>query len=248
MNPPLKRPFETLLKMVSSQITAIWRCNSGAQDAPEFVLHGGRVSLTDLDVFKRRPGLMMRLFEFADQMDKDVHPAALAAVTRNLNAVAGIRRDPDVIESFLNVISSRHHPAAALQLMNETGLLGKFLPEFGHVVARTQFNMYHHYTVDEHTLRAIEYISEIEHGRKEADHPLATQIFPQIAHRRALYLAMLLHDTGKGRGDHGKSVHSDHPPVGIGSEVNHGRRGKSRATRAPIRPSRGLSARHAAAA
>ncbi len=171
------------------------------QDAPEFVLDGGRVSVTDLNVFKRHPGLMMRLFEFADQLDKDIHPAALAAVTRNLNSVAGIRRDPDVIESFLNVISSRHHPAAALQLMNETGLLGKFLPEFGHVVARTQFNMYHHYTVDEHTLRAIEYISEIEHGRKEADHPLATQIFPQIAHRRALYLAMLMHDTGKGRGD-----------------------------------------------
>jgi len=170
-------------------------------DAPEFVIDGGRLSVMDPDSFKRHPSLMMRLFEIADQMDKDVHPAALAAVTRNLNAVPGIRRDAAAIESFLNVISSRHHPAAALQLMNETGLLGKFLPEFGHVVARTQFNMYHHFTVDEHTLRAVDYISEIEHGRREADHPLATQIFPQIAHRRALYLAMLLHDTGKGKGD-----------------------------------------------
>jgi [protein-PII] uridylyltransferase len=61
--------------------------------------------------------------------------------------------------------------------------------------------MYHHYTVDEHTLRAVEVISDIEHGRREAAHPLATKIFPQIVNRRALYLAMLLHDTGKGLGD-----------------------------------------------
>jgi [protein-PII] uridylyltransferase len=145
---------------------------------------------------------MLKLFELADKLELDVHPNALTAVTRSLKRVdSHVRRDPAAIASFLAVAASRHQPAAALKLMNETGLLGRFLPEFGSIVARTQFNMYHHFTVDEHTLRAVEYISDIEHGRTIAEHPLATEIFPQIVHRRALYLAMLLHDTGKGKGD-----------------------------------------------
>jgi [protein-PII] uridylyltransferase len=85
--------------------------------------------------------------------------------------------------------------------MNEAGVLGKFVPEFGRIVAQMQFNMYHHYTVDEHTLQAIGAMSEIERGVHKDRHPLATEIFPKIINRRALYLAMLLHDTGKGEGD-----------------------------------------------
>jgi [protein-PII] uridylyltransferase len=85
--------------------------------------------------------------------------------------------------------------------MNEAGVLGRFVPEFGRIVAQMQFNMYHHYTVDEHTLQAIDAMSEIEHGRHKDQHPLATSIFSKIINRRALYLAMLLHDTGKGDGD-----------------------------------------------
>eukprot|EP01030_Chromulinospumella_sphaerica_P010213 gene10213-10020_t len=89
-------------------------------------------------------------------------------------------------------------PYRTLTLMNEAGVLGRFLPEFGRVVAQMQFNMYHSYTVDEHTLRAIGIINDIEHGRLEEDHPLATSIMPLIDDREALFLAMLLHDTGKG--------------------------------------------------
>ena len=86
--------------------------------------------------------------------------------------------------------------------MNEAGVLGKFMPEFGRIVAQMQFNMYHHYTVDEHTLQAIDAIAEIEHGRhKDAASRCRREIFPKIINRRALYLAMLLHDTGKGEGD-----------------------------------------------
>jgi [protein-PII] uridylyltransferase len=80
-------------------------------------------------------------------------------------------------------------------------VLGKFVPEFGRIVAQMQFNMYHHFTVDEHTLRAIEAMSQIELGRYRSEHPLASETFPKIINRRALYLAMLLHDTGKGAGD-----------------------------------------------
>ena len=83
--------------------------------------------------------------------------------------------------------------------MNEAGVLGKYLPEFGGIVAQTQFNMYHHYTVDEHTIRALDCMARMESG--EPGFELAGQLFTQIENRRALYLAMLLHDTGKGLGD-----------------------------------------------
>src|SRR5204863_529682 len=87
--------------------------------------------------------------------------------------------------------------------MNEAGVFGRFVPDFGRVVAQMQFDMYHHYTVDEHSIRAIGLLNQIEKGELKDDHPLGTSIFKQIAQRRALYVAVLLHDIAKGRGgDH----------------------------------------------
>src|SRR5262249_29445052 len=132
----------------------------------------------------------------------DVHPDALDLASHRARQLPpSWRKDEASRESFLNIIDSPRHPGAALRLMNEAGVLGRFAPEFGRIVAQMQFNMYHHFTVDEHTLRAVEFISEIEHGRRREEHPLATEIFAKIIHRRSLYLAMLFHDTGKGIGD-----------------------------------------------
>jgi [protein-PII] uridylyltransferase len=171
-------------------------------DAAGFRTDSGRLAAESAAVFDEDPVNLLRVFRIADARDLDVHPDALADVTRRLKKITpAVRANPDAQALFLQVAASPNHPAAALRLMNETGVLGKFLPEFGRIVAQMQFNMYHHYTVDEHTLRAIEVISDIEKGRCAAEHPLATSIFPKIVNRRALYLAMLLHDTGKGIGD-----------------------------------------------
>ena len=87
--------------------------------------------------------------------------------------------------------------------MNEAGVFGRFVPDFGRVVAQMQFDMYHHYTVDEHSIRAIGLLAAIERGELADDHPLSTALFRQIASRRVLYVAVLLHDIAKGRGgDH----------------------------------------------
>jgi [protein-PII] uridylyltransferase len=83
--------------------------------------------------------------------------------------------------------------------MNEAGVLGRFIPEFGGIVAQMQFNMYHSYTVDEHTLKAIAVIADIAQGKLGDDHPLSVATFPMIEDKEALFLAMLLHDTGKGK-------------------------------------------------
>ena len=83
--------------------------------------------------------------------------------------------------------------------MNETGVLGRFIPDFGRIVAMMQFNMYHHYTVDEHLVRSIGVLAEIDAGRAGEEHPLANRIFSSIQNRRALYVALFLHDIAKGR-------------------------------------------------
>ena len=171
-------------------------------DAPEgFRIEAGRLDVVAPEVLDA-PVNLLRLFQIADERGLDVHPAALSEASRRLARITpAARRDPAAQAAFLAVAASPHQPAAALALMNEAGVLGRFVPEFGRIVAQMQFNMYHHFTVDEHTLRAVEAISEIEKGLHGDQHPLATSIFPKIINRRALFLAMLLHDTGKGEGD-----------------------------------------------
>ena len=78
-------------------------------------------------------------------------------------------------------------------------MLGRFIPEFGKIVSLMQFNMYHHYTVDEHLLRAVDVLSRIDQGRDEELHPLAVKLMPGIEDRTALFVAVLLHDVAKGR-------------------------------------------------
>ncbi len=172
-----------------------------APETPGFYIDGGRLNIEDARVL-RRPSNVIKLFEIAERRDLDIHPEALGEAARRARALTPAwRKDAESRELFLKIVESPRHPAAALKLMNEAGVLGKFVPEFGRIVAQMQFNMYHHYTVDEHTLQAIETMSEIERGLHKDRHPLATSIFPKIINRRALYLAMLLHDTGKGGGD-----------------------------------------------
>jgi [protein-PII] uridylyltransferase len=114
-----------------------------------------------------------------------------------------LRRDPRANALFLDLLTSRHDPEAALRWLNEAGVFGRFIPEFGRVNARMQFDMYHHYTVDEHTIRAVGLLARIEKGELIADHPLATGLIGKIRHRRVLYAAVLMHDIAKGRGgDH----------------------------------------------
>ncbi|HYD89630.1 MAG TPA: [protein-PII] uridylyltransferase [Vitreimonas sp.] len=168
---------------------------------PGFHIDAGRLNIDSPAVFDE-PANILRLFEIAEKRDLDIHPAAFGEAGRRARMTGPAwRKNPVARASFLEVATSKRRPGAALRLMNEAGVLGKFLPEFGRIVAQMQFNMYHHYTVDEHTLRAIDAMAEIEHGRHKDRHPLSTEIFSKIINRRALYLAMLLHDTGKGEGD-----------------------------------------------
>jgi [protein-PII] uridylyltransferase len=114
-----------------------------------------------------------------------------------------VRTDPEANRIFLALLTGHNNPERALRLMNEVGLLGTFIPEFGRVVAMMQFNMYHYYTVDEHTIRAISTLSQISRGELKEELPVASGIVERGLNRRVLYVALLIHDLGKGSGkDH----------------------------------------------
>ncbi|WP_392709807.1 [protein-PII] uridylyltransferase [Rhizobium ruizarguesonis] len=166
----------------------------------EFVEDRGRIALADPEVFKRDPVNIIRLFHVADINGLEFHPDALKRVTRSLALIDNALRENDEANRlFMSILTSKRDPALILRRMNEAGMLGRFIPEFGKIVAMMQFNMYHHYTVDEHLIRTVDILSEIDKGRAEDLHPLANKLMPGIEDREALYVAVLLHDIAKGR-------------------------------------------------
>src|SRR6202035_956821 len=170
-------------------------------DAKDFRIDNDRVSAIGSDAFERDPINLIRLYWVADRSSIDIHPDTTRLVTQSLKRVdAGLRNNPEANRLFLEILTSHRSPETALRRMNEAGVLGRFIPDFGRVVGMMQFSMYHHYTVDEHLIRTVGELSAIEAGRLAEDLPLATKIVPQIAHRTELYLAAFLHDIAKGRG------------------------------------------------
>ncbi|ACI53333.1 UTP-GlnB uridylyltransferase, GlnD [Rhizobium leguminosarum bv. trifolii WSM2304] len=166
----------------------------------EFVEDRGRIALADADVFKRDPVSILRLFHVADINGLEFHPDALKRVTRSLALIDNrLRENDEANRLFMSILTSKRDPALILRRMNEAGVLGRFIPEFGKIVAMMQFNMYHHYTVDEHLIRTVDVLSEIDQARAEDLHPLANKLFSGIEDREALFVAVLLHDIAKGR-------------------------------------------------
>ena len=170
-----------------------------------FTLDRGRISIPSDDFFRADPVRLLELFALAARERLEIHPAAMRAATRDAPLIDRKMRDnPRANGLFLEVLTCIDHPELVLRWMNEAGVFGRFVPDFGRVVAQLQFDMYHHYTVDEHSIRTIGLLAAIERGELKADHPLSTAILnKQIASRRVLYVAVLLHDVAKGRGgDH----------------------------------------------
>ncbi|WP_176086636.1 [protein-PII] uridylyltransferase [Martelella sp. HB161492] len=166
----------------------------------EFVADRGRIALAAPDVFKKDPVALIRFFYVAEINDLEFHPDALKLVTRSLSLInREIRDNEEANRLFLSILTSRKDPALYLRRMNEAGVLGRFIPEFGRIVALMQFNMYHHFTVDEHLIRAVAVLSEIEKGGAESLHPLASELLKNVEDRTALYVAVLIHDIAKGR-------------------------------------------------
>ncbi|MDN2565301.1 [protein-PII] uridylyltransferase [Aquibium sp. A9E412] len=167
----------------------------------DFIVDNHRINVADPQVFERDPVNLLRLFWLADRHGLEYHPEALKLLTRSLRLIdRNLRRDAEANRLFLDVLTSRRNPELNMRRMNEAGVLGKLIPDFNKIVAMMQFNMYHHYTVDEHLIRCIGVLSQIEHGGGADMHPLAHGLMPGLkAWRAVLYTALLFHDIAKGR-------------------------------------------------
>ncbi|MGH6827594.1 MAG: [protein-PII] uridylyltransferase, partial [Rhizomicrobium sp.] len=160
----------------------------------DFYVENGRLTAAN-GAFPRDPVNILRIFRLADEKHVDIHPHALRTLTRSLDLITdGLRGTPEANRVFLETLTSRHNPEWALRLMNEAGVLGRFVLEFGHAVGLMQFNMYHHYTVDEHLIRAVGHVAAIERGEHRDEHPLSTEVVKRLHSRAVLYCAILLHD------------------------------------------------------
>ena len=163
-----------------------------------------KISCDGDDFFARDPVRLVEIFTVADREKLEIHPEAMRLARRDAGLIdAAVRKDPRANALFLDLLTSRNDPETVLRWMNEAGVFGRFVPDFGRVVAQMQFDMYHHYTVDEHTIRAIGLLARIEKGEEKEQHPLVSAVIAKLASRRVLYVATLLHDIAKGRhGDH----------------------------------------------
>ena len=184
------------------KLAALWQ-TLRPRELDGFRLDGERLAVASPDAFDKDPVAILRLFHVAQENDLDIHPATLRLITQNIRLVDRLRTDPEANRLFMQMMTSRHDPETTLRRLNEAGVFGRFIPDFGRVVAQTQHDMYHTYTVDEHTIRAIGILSRIESGTLKEDHPLSADVVHKILSRPVLYLAVLLHDIAKGRnGDH----------------------------------------------
>ncbi|GJE43153.1 [protein-PII] uridylyltransferase [Methylobacterium soli] len=176
------------------------RFRATAIEAEDFWLDHGRVNLRAEDAFERDPVNLIRLFWLADRHNLAIHPDAKRLANRSLRLIGhSLRSDAEANRLFLEILTSKNSPETILRQMNEAGVLGRFIPDFGRIVAMMQFNMYHHFTVDEHLLRALGVLAAIDSGRVDEEFPLVSRLVGTIHNRTALYVAILLHDIAKGR-------------------------------------------------
>ncbi len=181
-----------------------WRTRRRVRTKTEFRIENGRLTVPDPHVFQRDPVNLIRYFREVEDTKAFVHPDAARLIRSSLRLIdERLRNDPEANRIFIDLLTSESEPADALRRMNEAGVLGRFVPEFGKVVSMMQYNMYHHYTVDEHLVRTVGEVSGIEHGQDADALPLSMKLISQIQSRRVLFVAAFLHDIAKGAdGDH----------------------------------------------
>ena len=177
-----------------------WRRRAKLRRTSDFRIENGRIYAVSKEAFVKDPVNFIKLFVIADEHQASFSPEVLREVRANVRLIDDkLRNDAVANRLFMRLLMDSRDPEGVLRKMNEAGVLGRFIPDFGRVVSMMQFNMYHHFTVDEHLIRTIGFLSGIERGKFANEHPVSTEIVRTIYNRRALYVAALLHDIAKGR-------------------------------------------------
>ena len=193
------KPAPVLSRMVARFRPAA-RKRRRVPDSDDFIIDNNRINLAAPDIFKHDPVNLIRIFRLAQKNNLAFHPDAMRTVTRSLKLInTQLRENPEANRLFMEILTS-DNAETVLRRMNETGVLGHFIRAFGKIVSMMQFNMYHHYTVDEHLLRCVGFLQDIERGGND-EFTVASDLFRKIRpeHRAVIYITTLLHDIAKGR-------------------------------------------------
>ena len=182
---------------------------------PIFQLKQNRIDVDSKGIFVKNPLNVLLLFQEALRTGYLIHPDTMRFISSKLDIVYSLRGNIEAAQIFLDTLLKHGNPERALRRMNEIGVLGAFIPHFQDIIAMMQFNMYHSYTVDEHTIQVISILSQIERGELTEELPIVSNILKGKINRKVLYVSLLLHDIGKGRTD-------DHSIVGarIAKEIS----------------------------
>ena len=174
--------------------------------AQGFVLADGKLLSAPGRDFVAEPVQMLRLLQVARDRDLKLHPLAIRALIRHERRAAELRDDPDAAASFMDLLIAGKDGAHWLGVLNESGFLGRYIPDWARIVGQMQFDTYHVFTVDEHTIEAVRVLGQLDRGELADVAPIASGLMEDLQSRRALYVAALLHDIAKGRGgDHSEA-------------------------------------------
>jgi len=169
--------------------------------AEPFSIEDGKLHFDqDAAIFRQNPYLMFDAFALAQAANVGFSHGLLEAIRNNLGLVdKSFRHSAEAANCFLRLLRRRGRVAHTLRLMHQVGFLGRYLPEFGRVSLLIQHDLYHHYTIDEHTLKVIEALDELNNSEDSTRAHLRA-VFDEIEDSALLYLSLLLHDIGKGQG------------------------------------------------
>jgi len=172
-----------------------------ASFAEPFSVSDGRLHFhADAQTLRKNPLLIMDAFALAQAADAALSHGLRDALSRSIAAVDRDFRDSaEVANSFLKILRRRGRVGRTLRMMHEVGFLGRYLPEFARISLLIQHDLYHHYTIDEHTLKAVEALDEL-HNTTDRQRAHLRTAFDETEDPALLYLSVLLHDIGKGRG------------------------------------------------
>ena len=165
-----------------------------------FVLADGKLLAAPGRDFRAEPLQMLRMLQVARDRHLQLHPLAIRALIRHERQASELRGDPDAAALFMDLLTAGQDGARWLHVLNESGFLGRYIPDWARIVGQMQFDTYHVFTVDEHTIEAVRVLDTLDRGELSDVAPIASGLMEDLQSRRALYVAALLHDIAKGRG------------------------------------------------
>ena len=165
-----------------------------------FILNAGRIDIPNNNFFKNHPLNIIKLFYFSMKRDVLIHPNAIRVLRKNLSLInKDLRGNEKANEIFLEILLNKKNSEETLREMNETGVLGRFILDFGKIEGLMQFNMYHHFTADEHLLRAIGELNKLFSKKNRNITKLILELINSGLNKKILTIALFFHDIAKGR-------------------------------------------------